>query len=59
MADYTIIGYKELETKETNNLFDAIDIIKRMEKKGLKVSVIHGSLTDSDYFIQGVRKIYR
>lgn len=59
MTKYTIIGHKEkLETKETNNLIDALDIIKRMEKKGLKVSVSRGSLTDAEEFTRCVRRLY-
>lgn len=59
LTEYTIIGYRELETKETRNLFDAIDIIKRMEKKGLTVSVVHGPLTDAEEFTRRVRRIYQ
>lgn len=58
-AEYTIIGYSELETKKTRNLIDALDVIKRMEEKGLKVSVAHGVLTDAEEFRQRVKRLYR
>lgn len=59
MTDYTIIGYRELESEGTNNLFDAVDIIKRLVEKGLKVAVVSGSLTDSEEFVQRVNRLFR
>lgn len=57
--DYHILGYEgELEVKVTNNLFDAVDIIKRLRKAGKKV-VVASNITESDDFINRVRRIYR
>ena len=56
--EYTIIGYKEINTEQTNNLIEAVKIIERMKSEGLKVVVASGDLTAGVHFVERVRRLY-
>lgn len=58
MGEYYIITLEE-DFKETNNLFDACDMIKKLLKKGKRVVVISGNKIDGEQFLENVRRAFR
>jgi len=56
MNDYTVIV--KGENKSASNLFDVLDIIKKLEAEGKQVLVFSSTPIDPDTFKKRARSIY-
>jgi len=58
MSEYHIIATDD-EFEESDNLFDIMDIIKRLKKSGKNVYVFTGNKISGDKFVERVKRLYR